>query len=134
MATILVVDDEAADRRPVAKLLRDRGYNVITAINAYEAMAAYKRENPDLILLDVGIPPMDGLTFLMLLRQEAPGRDVPVIVVTGQSDENTVSRARDLNVRELLVKSEFEPGQLMELVDKHVRRAEVPGEAQGQIP
>jgi CheY-like chemotaxis protein len=129
MATILVVDDAAEHRRPVAKLLRDRGFNVVTAINAYEAMAAYNRENPDLILLDVGITPMDGLTFLMLLRQGPAGREIPVIVITGQNDENTLNRARDLEVRELLIKSEFEPDLLMTLVEKHVRRPDVAGGA-----
>lgn len=126
MPTVLVVDDEPEDRRPLAKLLRARGYNVVTAINAYEAMAACKKENPDLILLDVGIPPMDGLTFLMLLRQDPIGRDVPVIVVTGQTDDTTASRAKDLNVKELLLKSEFDAEKLMGLVDKHVRRPTPP--------
>jgi CheY-like chemotaxis protein len=127
MATVLLIDDQAEDRRPMAKLLRDRGYNVVTAVNAYEAMGAYKKEHPDLILLDVGIPPMDGLTFLMLLRQETAGMEVPVIVVTGRNDENTLSRAKDLKVRELLVKSEFEPQQLLDLVDQHVRKPAAQG-------
>ena len=124
MPTVLVVDDAPEDRKPLAKLLRAHGYGVLTAVNAYEAMAAAKRERPDLILLDVMIPPMDGLTFLMLLRQDPVGADVPVIVLTGLDDENTVSRANALNVKEMLVKSAFEPSKLLELVDKHIRRSE----------
>jgi len=77
MSTILLVDDTPEDRRPLAKLLRTRGYNVITAINAFEAMAAVSAKIPDLILLEFMIPPMDGLTFLMLLRDSAVGRNTP---------------------------------------------------------
>ncbi|HWB53817.1 MAG TPA: response regulator [Tepidisphaeraceae bacterium] len=120
MATVLVIDDSARDRKPLAKLLKVHGYDVVTASNAYEAMAAFKRKTPDLILLDVMIPPMDGLTFLMLLRQEESGKDIPVIVLTGLENQNTISRAHDLGVRELLVKSQFDPAQLLELIDKHL--------------
>src|SRR6266550_5440306 len=98
MPVILVVDDEPEDRKPLAKLLRTKGYQVLTASNAFEAMAAARRDDPDLILLDVAIPPMDGLTFLMLLRESDVGRDTPVIVITGMSDENTLSRAHSLHV------------------------------------
>jgi len=124
MPTVLVVEDQAETRRPLAKLLRQEGYNVATAINAYEAMAAIRTACPDLVLMDVGIPPIDGLTCLMLHRQENPACEVPVILVTGFSDDNTIARAQQLGVKAHLVKSQFSPEQLLELVRQYAGPAE----------
>ncbi|MGE5610416.1 MAG: response regulator [Bacillota bacterium] len=124
MPTILVVEDEAATRRPLARLLRNEGYTVATAVNAYEAMAGIRTLKPDLILMDVGIPPMDGLTCLMLLQQEDPANRIPVILVTGFSDENTIARGQQMNVKAHLVKSQFTVDELMGLVRKHAGPAQ----------
>jgi DNA-binding response OmpR family regulator len=132
MPSILLIDDAPEDRKPLAKLLRSKGYDVITAQNAFEAMAAAQRSDPDLILLDVMIPPMDGLTFLMLLRESAVGRDTPVIVITGLDDANTLSRAQALHVKEILIKNEFEIPRLLELVEKHLRRSKPPANGSQQ--
>jgi CheY-like chemotaxis protein len=118
MATVLVVDDHPQTRKPLVRLLQQEGYNAVPAADAFEAMANAKRHKPDLILLDVMIPPMDGLTFLMLLREDG-GSEVPVILITGLSDEHTVNRARDLGVKEYLVKSQFTPQELLALVKKY---------------
>ncbi|HEX2971092.1 MAG TPA: response regulator [Tepidisphaeraceae bacterium] len=124
MPTVLVVEDEAATRRPLARLLRNEGYTVATAINAYEAMAGIRTLHPDLILLDVGIPPMDGLTCLMLMHQENPALQIPVILVTGYSDENTIARGQEMNVKAHLVKSRFTVEELMDLVRKYAGPAQ----------
>jgi CheY-like chemotaxis protein len=121
MATVLVVDDHAPTRRALGKLLRGEGYAVLPASDAFEAMAAAKRLHPDLILLDVQIPPMDGLTFLMLLRENMD--TVPVILLTGLSDAQTLARANELGVKEYLVKSQYTTPQLLALVKKYTAGA-----------
>jgi CheY-like chemotaxis protein len=121
MGTVLVVDDHGDTRRPMVRLLQLEGYKAIGASTALEALAATNHENPDLILLDVMIPPMDGLTFLMRLREDAKGREVPVIVVSGLSDPQTVARAKELGVKEHLVKTQFTPQELLEAVKRHIR-------------
>ena len=107
------------------KLLQLQGYTAVQASNAYEAMASAKRLHPDLILLDVMIPPMDGLTFLMLLRDEG-GEKIPVILITGLSDQQTMDRAQQLGVKEYLVKSTFSPQELIELIKKYIPQQESP--------
>jgi len=82
-----------------------------------------KHSNPDLILLDVMIPPMDGLTFLMRLREDPRGRTIPVIVVSGLSDPQTVARAKELGVREHLVKTQFTTEELLDAVKRNIRQA-----------
>lgn len=121
MSTVLVVDDHADTRNPLVKLLQLEGYRSQGAATALEALAMTQKAMPDLILLDVMIPPMDGLTFLMRLRETAAGRDVPVIVVSGLSDPQTLARAKELGVRENLVKTQFSSDELLAAVKRHVR-------------
>ena len=121
MGTILVVDDHAETRKPLLKLLQLEGYQAVGAATAYEALAETNKANPDLILLDVMIPPMDGLTFLMRLREDVRSREVPVIVVSGLSDPQTAARAKELGVKEHLVKTQFSPQQLLEAIRRHIR-------------
>src|SRR5688572_31780603 len=120
MSTVLVVEDKAEARRPMAKLLRQEGYNVLTASDAYGMAAAIRNERPNLVLLDVGIPPVDGLTMLALVREESPQNHFPVILVTGYSDEQTCARAQQLGIKEHLVKSKFTPDELLAAVRKHM--------------
>jgi CheY-like chemotaxis protein len=122
MATILVVEDHAETRKPLAKLLQLEGYKILAAATAFEALAEANRGSPDLILLDVMIPPMDGLTFLMRLREEPRGREIPVIVVSGLSDPQTTARARELGVKEHLIKTQFTPDELLEAIRRHIRK------------
>ena len=125
MGTVLVVDDHEGNRLPMVRLLQLEGYHAVGASNAFEALGAVNKALPDLILLDVMIPPMDGLTFLMQLRQDVRSRDVPVIVVSGLSDPQTTARARELGVLQHLVKTQFTPQQLLDAVKEHIRRDDV---------
>ena len=122
MSTVLVVEDQPETRKPLAKLLRLEGYEVLTARDAYSAAAAIRNDLPDLVLLDVGIPPMDGLTMLALLRDEPQFRDIPVVVVTGQTDDNTAARAYQLGVKRCLIKSQFTPEELLDTIRENIRR------------
>ena len=126
MATILVAEDNDAARRPLVRLLKAEGSEVLSAPTAFEAMAIAQRGDTDLILLDVSMPPIDGLTFLSRLREMPGGDSIPVILVTGLSDELTHRRAEELGVKEFLVKSQFEPAELLELVKKHLRKRPAP--------
>lgn len=124
MATILVVDDDPAARKPMTRLLQMDGHEVICACDAHTAMAQAIDRHPDLILLDVAMPPLDGLTFLFLLRERSYGRDVPVIVLSGQDDPRTVERARKLGVCEYLVKTQFKTSELLDLIRHHCLKSD----------
>jgi DNA-binding response OmpR family regulator len=121
MATVLVVDDDPQARKPLARLIEMEGHRVLTADNAIGAMAtaASRDERPDLIILDVSMPPLDGLTFLFLLREKPFGKDIPVIVVSGHDDDQTMRRARDLGVIRYFVKTHFKTNELLEVVRQH---------------
>lgn len=83
--TILVVDDDALMRRSLAASLGQTGYTVETAATGENALQSVRRKSPDLVLLDVGLPGMDGIETLRELRRDTP--NLPVILVTGRRRE-----------------------------------------------
>ena len=119
MSTILIVEDDAHTRRALARLLEQAGYHTIQAEDAHAAMAHARRQKPDLILLDVMIPPMDGLTFLMLLRDALGASSIPTILLTGLSDENTYARAQQMGVKAYLTKADYAPAQLLAVIRQY---------------
>ena len=81
---ILIVDDDALMRRSMAFNLEQAGYKTLTAANAEDAFAQVQREKPDLVLLDIGLPGMDGLDALRKIKDQF---DLPVIFVTARRKE-----------------------------------------------
>lgn len=102
---ILIVEDEEPLLRAMADKLKREGYMPIGAKNGEEGLEVSLRNHPHLILLDVVMPKMDGLTMLGKLRQDAWGKEVPVILLTNLSDTERVSDALEHGVRDYLVKS-----------------------------
>ena len=91
MKTVLIVDDELAIRETFADTLRYVGYEVLQAATGAEGLTMAERHHPDLMLLDVKMPGMDGFEVLQRLR--AAGNEVPVIVISGHGDINTAVQA-----------------------------------------
>jgi twitching motility two-component system response regulator PilH len=80
--SILIAEDNAADRARLSKLLIDAGYQVSTAENGQQAITAAKRAKPNVILMDVNMPEMDGFAATRALRADADTKGIPVILVT----------------------------------------------------
>ena len=121
MSLILVVDDHAATREPLARLLRYEGYDTACAANGAEALAAVKERKPDLVLLDLLMPKMDGLTFLDAARRELAGADLPVIVVTGGLNRSEIRRAEGMpGVKDVMSKARFTVDGLLERIRAHL--------------
>ena len=80
--TILVVDDDAEIRDLAELVLRGGGYTVRKASSGWDALEAVRGERPDLVLLDVNMPGMDGWELLRLLKADELGRDLPVVMFT----------------------------------------------------
>jgi len=120
MPTVLIVDDDARCREPVARILRNEGYDVIRVANGREALAAMHEQSIQLIVLDQLMPEMDGLSFLEELHGCAELKDVPVIMITGLSDQPTKDRAQELGVKDFLIKSRFSVAELREQIKGHL--------------
>jgi CheY-like chemotaxis protein len=93
---VLVIDDNAVNRRLLQVLLHSRGYEVREAASAPEAFAALAEKRPDIILMDIRLPGMDGLMATRKLKADPATRDIPVVAVTSyamKGDEETAREA-----------------------------------------
>ena len=110
---ILSVDDSRTIRLIVGKTFRPYDCQVIEASNGEEGLATAAREKPDLIILDVTMPVMDGVTMLTKLKEDAELKSIPVIMLTAESGRENVLQIARLGVRDYLVKP-FKEDQLIE--------------------
>ncbi len=123
MRQILVVEDDASIRGLVSDLLRDDGYQVSEACNGAEALDAVRERRPDLIVLDLMMPVMDGWTFVEACRQEPGCDNVPIVVTSASHDlPRTAERLRSFGVRTCLAKP-FDVDGLLALVERYVPAA-----------
>ena len=120
MRRILIVDDMLASREALARILNHKGYETLQAMNGAEALAQLKKSKFDLVLLDQMMPEVDGLTFLAGIRRFPKWKHLPVIMFTGVKDRSCHSRAQGLDVREFLVKGEYDPKELIGLIERHL--------------
>jgi DNA-binding response OmpR family regulator len=121
MSTILVVDDTALARETVARLLEHEGFRTLKARNGKEAWAMMYHGRPDLVLLDLMMPEMDGVTFLSMLRRSPLWHDLPVVVLTGADDrDRLITRAWELGVSDLVPKATFGFDELLARVRRHL--------------
>ncbi len=90
MKKILVVEDELAYLKLINSQLTGKGYKVIEAMDGKKGLEMAKKENPDLILLDIRMPVMDGMTMLGELRKEEAGKKTKVIVLTNLEPDDKI--------------------------------------------
>ena len=116
---ILVVDDQSANIRVVSALLERHGYHVDSASNGVDALAKAEESHPDLVLLDMMMPGMDGFELLAAL-QDMPGmRQVPCIFLTAAQDRDLLLRAFDAGAVDYVTKP-FMPEELLARVQAHM--------------
>jgi len=118
MSTILIVEDDQDTREIMGRYLTLAGYGHVSASNGWEALLAVDQHHIDLIVLDVMMPGMDGVTFLNILRNAQTKRNTPVVIVTAMSSQELTSRFRDLPVDAILPKTQELFDELMQIVRK----------------
>ena len=118
--TILVVDDEPQIVRFVRAYLEDAGYRVVTASDGQEALFVARHEKPDLVILDLMMPGMDGWDFIRRYRRE---RDTPVIVLTARVEETDQVLGLELGADDYVTKP-FSPRALVARVRAVLRRVQ----------
>ena len=117
--TILVVDNLEGFRRIVSVWLAQQGYRVAEAEDGRMAIEEARRVFPDLILMDLKMPGVDGIGAAESIRRDAELMDVPIVAVTGDNTEYCRSRAREAGFSDYLVKP-FEAVELRGVLDRHL--------------
>ena len=104
---ILIVDDDKFFVEILSKKLIASGFDIYAALNGEDGLKSFKEIKPDLILLDILMPVIDGLTFLKQIRDDEYGKNVPVFVLTNVTDADKTAEAAKLNVNEYLIKADW---------------------------
>jgi DNA-binding response OmpR family regulator len=123
MKKILVVDDESKIRKVVTAYLEQAGFKVVTAGDGQMALTAFRHEQPDLVILDLMLPGMDGLDVCRAMRRES---NVPIIMLTARAEEADRLIGLELGADDYVVKP-FSPREVVARVRAVLRRVE--GEA-----
>ena len=127
MARILVVEDEVDTRMVLGKFLTVAGHEVVPACNGWEALLVLDTSSVDLILLDVMMPGMDGVTFLHILRQAKKHQTMPVVLLTALDIADVARRTRQFGVLDILPKTQRLLDDLMKTVNRIVGHTAAPG-------
>lgn len=114
---ILIVEDETAMLKILVYRFKHEGFVIFKAKNGEDGLKFAFKEHPDLILLDIILPKIDGMTVLKRLREDEWGKNVPVIILTNLVEGEKVSKALEKGVYDFLIKTDWE----LEDVVKRVR-------------
>lgn len=116
---VLIVDDEASLRRLVSATLGGGDYTVLEAHDGEQALAVARRERPNLILLDVQMPGLDGIEVCRQIKSDAELRHALVVMLTAQTQADIHRRATSAGADSFLTKP-FSPLQLLDIVERHM--------------
>lgn len=121
MATkIAIIEDDSAIAQMYRMKFEADGYKVETAENGKLGLELIKDLSPDIILLDLMMPEMNGDEMLTKMRATSWGKDIKVIILTNMGEQEAPASLKELDVSAFIVKAEMTPRQVAELVQKHL--------------
>jgi len=115
---ILVIEDEATLQKALNEILSREGYEVVSSLDGLRGLELAQKENPDLILLDIILPKMDGFEVLKRIKEDDKISQTPVIILTNLSDINDIQKALDLGATTYLVKADFHIEDVLKKIEK----------------
>jgi CheY-like chemotaxis protein len=115
---ILIAEDDRFLRKAAEMALKRQGYTVLTAVDGEEALRAARSELPDLVLLDLIMPKLNGFEVLQALKKEAPTAHIPVIILSNLGQDRDVQQAMDAGATAYLIKTDLSLQALVQRVDE----------------
>ena len=123
MATILIVDDHVDSNEVLARAIRAAGHHVLSSFTGEGALATIAIDRPDLVILDVMMPGMDGTEVLRVIRQNPATATIPVVLYSVVADSNFTEHALRKGANDFLIKGTFDLGQISDLLAKYLPAA-----------
>ena len=120
MANVLIVDDDVDGCRPLGRLLEVVGHKPFFAHDGREAIELLDKIKPDMILLDVMMPGLNGLDVLKTIRSHPQYKDLPVVIYSALNDKQTVDNALASGAQNYLVKSQADFNQIRQCIESHL--------------
>lgn len=122
MSKVLIIDDDAVFRQAAGDLLRAESIEVSEAEDGEKGLEAVKADRPDLILLDIEMPNLDGIGFLKALRESDENKNVAVLITSNRSGLDTISEGVELGVRGYIVKASMPLPSIVEQVQAELEK------------
>lgn len=117
---ILIIEDEEILSNLLDKKLKEMGYETSLAFDGEAGVKKIKEEKPDLVLLDIIMPKKGGFEVLEEMQKDDEMKKVPVIIISNSGQPVEISRALDLGVKDYLIKTQFDPNEVIEKVKKQL--------------
>ncbi|OGZ18998.1 MAG: hypothetical protein A2175_01575 [Candidatus Nealsonbacteria bacterium RBG_13_42_11] len=116
LKNILVIEDDKFLRELISQKLIKEGYNVSEAIDGEEGLKKIKGEKPDLVLLDLILPGIDGFEVLTKMKEDTTLPPIPVIILSNLGQKEDVEKGLKLGAVDYLIKAHFTPGEIVEKI------------------
>lgn len=113
---ILIVEDDKFLRELISRKLQREGYNISEAIDGEEGERKIKEEKPDLVLLDLILPGMDGFEVLSRIKQDPEVASIPIIILSNLGQKEEIEKGLKLGAVDYLVKAHFTPTEIIEKI------------------
>jgi len=114
---ILIVEDDKFLRELIAQKLLKEGYDIAEAVDGEKGLTSIKEEKPDLILLDLILPGIDGFTILSKVKEDPMFSQIPVVVLSNLGQKDDIERALKMGAVDYLIKAHFTPGEIIEKIN-----------------
>lgn len=115
---ILVIEDNKFIRKVIKNKFSGENYNVVEAIDGERGIMMAREEQPDIILLDLVLPEIDGFEILQKLKKESKTSKIPVIILSNLGEKENVKKGLELGAVDYLIKANFNPNDILERVEK----------------
>ena len=116
MVKILIIEDDKFLRELISQKLEKAGYEVCEAIDGEEGIKQVKTENPDLVLLDLILPGIDGFEVLSQMKREPALSKIPVIILSNLGQKEDIEKGINLGADDYLIKAHFTPNEIIEKI------------------
>jgi DNA-binding response OmpR family regulator len=118
---ILIIEDDPYVQRMYQRMFSFHKYRAEMASSGEEGLRSIKKEKPDLVLLDIILPKMNGLEVLKKIKKDSQTKNLPVLMLTNVGETETVEEATKLGAESYMVKADFSPAEVMEQVKKYLK-------------
>ena len=110
--TILVVEDDKFLRELIVQKLESEGYDIVQAVDGEKGVAQLKKEKPDIVLLDLLLPGIDGFEVLKQAKEDKETESIPIIILSNLGQQDDVERGLKLGAADYLIKAHFTPKEI----------------------
>ena len=126
---ILLIEDDVFLRKVLVRKLLKEGYQVIEAIDGEKGLKSIEQDRPDLILLDLVLPEIDGFEVLAKMKADKTLAKIPVIILSNLGEKKEIRKGLEMGVAGYLIKAHFTPGEIMERIENALSKNKKEGKS-----